>query len=192
MSRIFFASDHHFGHRKVSELRGFPTPAHHNLFILDQHNDTVRDDDVVHMLGDLSAGGAAATRQALEWVKRLKGRKRLIAGNHDPVHPMNRDAHKWVREYLEVFESVAPFGRASIRGMKVLLSHFPYEIDRGEPRYMQYRLRNEGALLLHGHLHSSEKFTSPQEIHVGLDAWGLAPVESTGIEGLIREERLVA
>lgn len=183
---LLFASDHHFGHRHVSELRGFPTPVHHDLALLDRHNDTVKKDDVVYFLGDLSAGGAAATRHALEWVSRMKGRKRLIAGNHCPIHPMHRDSHKWFKEYLEVFESVASVGRASIEGTKVLLSHFPYEIDRAEPRYMQYRLRNEGEWLLHGHLHVSERITSDREIHVGLDAWDLAPVSSASINAIIQ------
>jgi calcineurin-like phosphoesterase family protein len=188
VSRIFFASDHHFGHQKVAGIREFPTVPHHDLALIDRHNEVVRPDDVVYFLGDLSAGGTMATREALNKVRYMNGRKRLIAGNHDPVHPMNRDAHKWFPEYLEVFESVAPFGRASINGTKVLLSHFPYEVDRDEPRYLQYRLRDEGAILLHGHLHSIEKVTSPREIHVGLDAWDYTPVEVSRIEALFTEQ----
>lgn len=186
---MWFTSDHHFGHRKVSEIRGFATPAHHNLEIVKRHNDLVKPDDVVYMLGDLSAGSSSATYDALGWVNRMNGRKRLIAGNHDPIHPMHRASHGWYPAYMaasQAFESVAPFGRASVLGIKVLLSHFPYHVDRDEPRYTQWRLRDEGEWLLHGHLHTDRKITSGTEIHVGLDSWDLSPVSADKIYDFIK------
>jgi len=45
------------------------------------------------------------------------------------------------------------------------------------PRYLEYRLRDEGHWLLHGHTHAAERVTSAREIHVSLDAWDLRPVE---------------
>ncbi|WP_051265718.1 metallophosphoesterase family protein [Nakamurella lactea] len=50
---------------------------------------------------------------------------------------------------------------------------------------MEYRLRDEGNWLLHGHTHSSEKVTSSREIHVGLDAWDLGPVEVGAVAKLM-------
>jgi calcineurin-like phosphoesterase family protein len=184
---VWFASDHHFGHKKVAGLRGFDDTNHHDAFIIDRHNDLVKDTDIVYFLGDLSSGTNAATLDALDCVSMMKGRKRLIAGNHCPIHPMNRDSHKWFDYYLDVFDSVAPFGRTSVHGTRVLLSHFPYETDRGEVRYTQYRLRNEGHWLLHGHLHVAERLTSSREIHVGLDAWDLAPVADDVIAAMIEQ-----
>lgn len=186
---VWFSSDHHFGHEKVAGLRGFDDTKHHDAFIIDRHNNVVKDTDIVYFLGDLSSGSNAATLDALDCVSMMKGRKRLIAGNHCPIHPMNRDSHKWFDFYLDVFDSVAPFGRASVHGTKVLLSHFPYETDRGEPRYMQYRLRDHGELLLHGHLHSHAKWTSEREIHVGLDAWDMYPVSDIEIAAMIQQVR---
>ena len=182
---VWHRSDDHFGHRKVSELRGFPTPAHHNIALVERHNDLVRPDDIVWFHGDLSAGGSKATHEALHWIDLMHGRKRLIYGNHDPGHPMNRDAWKWQKTYLAHFESAQPFARVSIDETRALLSHFPYTADRNEQRYGQYRLRNEGMWLIHGHLHSKDTITSSREIHVGLDAWGLNPVSADQIKALM-------
>jgi calcineurin-like phosphoesterase family protein len=187
----FFTSDLHFGHRKVAALRGFgEEPASvlaHDEEISARWRGIVSEGDVVYVLGDLSAGGRAGTEHALGLLMGLPGRKRLILGNHDPAHPMNREAWKWSERFGVVFEQVAPFARTKVLGREVVLSHFPYERDRGETRYAQWRLRDEGLPLLHGHTHGEERLTvtprpapagSPGrvEVHVGVDAWGLSPV----------------
>lgn len=200
MSR-WFTSDLHFGHEKVAALRGFGydelNHVFHDMALVGNWSGRVHKEDIVYILGDISAGGSAATRHALEILSSLPGRKRLIAGNHDPVHPMNRDAHKWYEEFSQVFESFAPYGRVKINSVEVLMSHFPYSRDRvgTEPRYKQYRLPDKGLPLLHGHTHGTEKLTvvskggpiETREIHVGVDAWGLSPVHESDIYKLLME-----
>jgi len=180
----YFTSDPHFGHRLVSRLRGFGEDTNaHDQALCDNWRKVVNDDDTVWVLGDLCMRNPS---DALQIMKNLPGRKHFIAGNHDPCHPMHRDAHRWQSIYMGVFESVQPFARRRIHNQDVLLSHFPYEHDRNEARYMQYRLRNEGRWLLHGHTHESRILTSSREIHVGLDAWDLAPVTLDTIADLMR------
>lgn len=192
----FFTSDLHFGHRKVAGLRGFgehcTSVAEHDAAIRDGWRARVEETDVVYILGDLSAGGRAVTENSLGELFELPGGKRLIAGNHDPAHPMNRDAWKWTKAFAEVFEHVAPFARVRVLGREVMLSHFPYERDRGPMRYAQYRLRDEGLPLLHGHTHGTERLTvlnraeGPRvEVHVGVDAWGLSPVSDVAVALLL-------
>jgi calcineurin-like phosphoesterase family protein len=176
MPETWFTSDLHLGHMKVANLRGFDDPQDHDLALIANWSRRVQSDDVVYVLGDLSSGSSRATLDALALLQRLPGVKRLIAGNHDPIHPMHRQAHNWAWRFNEVFEFTAPFQRLRLYGHEVMLSHFPYKVDRAEPRYMQYRLRDEGLPLLHGHLHSEYASTSHREAHVGVDAWGLAPV----------------
>lgn len=175
---VWFTSDCHFGHRLVAGLRGFGSTDEHDEALAREWRRVVRDTDHVWVLGDLAASSPA---HALEVVDSLPGIKHLVSGNHDKCHPMHRDAHNWQRRYLDVFASVQPFARRKIAGRDVLLSHFPYLVDRDEPRHMQYRLRDEGAWLLHGHLHSGERATSDRELHVGVDAWDLAPVNLTTV-----------
>lgn len=193
---MWFTADLHLGHRLVSGLRGFhrtdgePDVDAHDGAILANWDRTVATDDVVWVLGDLAVTGSRVRLLAiLATINALPGRKHLITGNHDPVHPMHRSAHKWQRTYLETFESVQPFARVAVAGQRVLLSHFPYGADHTEsPRYGQYRLRDEGAWLLHGHTHAPVQRTGPREIHVGLDAWRLRPVSAHELATLIDDD----
>lgn len=188
MGKTYFTADLHLGHRLVSGVRGFADPAEHDAVVAERWRSVVTADDEVWVLGDLAmATTNSGIDQVLAKIAELPGTKQLIAGNHDPVHPMHRTAHGWQRRYLEVFESVQAFARRKIgltvpqgldSSQTVLLSHFPYGADHTEgPRFLEYRLRDEGHWLLHGHTHSTEQVTSPREIHVGLDAWNLRPVE---------------
>jgi calcineurin-like phosphoesterase family protein len=179
---VWFTSDLHFGHRLVAEVRGFSNTNEHDATLMGEWRGRVRPNDQVWVLGDLAA---ATPQHALTCVKGLPGVKHLVAGNHDRCHPMHRGAHNWQRRYLEAFQSVQPFARRRIAGLEVLMSHFPYHVDRGEPRHTQYRLRDQGTWLLHGHLHSAERVTSRREIHVGVDAWGMAPVSLDEVAALM-------
>lgn len=179
---VWFTSDLHFGHRFVAGLRGFEDPADHDERLMAEWQERVSKDDQVWVLGDLAVSSPV---RALDLIQSLPGRKHLIAGNHDGCHPMHRDSHKWQPKYLTAFESVQAFARRRIDGEEILLSHFPYAKDRNEARYMQYRLRNEGAWLLHGHTHGSERLEG-REIHVGVDAWDFAPVPIHTIADLMK------
>lgn len=184
---VWFTSDFHLGHRLVSGIRGFSEVTDHDSAIEENWRRRVHPKDHVWVLGDLIVS-QGQLEHALNVIHRLPGVKHFIAGNHDPCHPMHRDAHRWQRRYLEAFDSVQPFARRRVGGVNVLLSHFPYRSDHtGEARYMQYRLRDEGEWLLHGHTHSALKRTSTREIHVGLDAWDLEPVNLAEIEKIMRE-----
>jgi calcineurin-like phosphoesterase family protein len=185
LTGIWLTSDLHLGHRLVANHRGFgeDTDAHDHEVCL-RWARTVQPDDQVWVLGDLCLTNP---ERALDLVRNLPGRKHFIAGNHDAVHPMHRHSHRYQREWMRVFDSVQPFGRLRVDGQDVLLSHFPYSKDRHEARYMQYRLRDEGAWLLHGHTHGKER-REGREIHVGLDAWDLAPVNLGTIVDLMRDD----
>lgn len=181
---VWFTSDPHFGHRLVADLRGFGEDAEeHDLTLMENWRKVVGSNDQVWVLGDLCM---AHPEDALDIIEALPGTKHLIAGNHDGCHPMHRSAHRRVGAYLRAFASVQMAARRRISGEEVLLSHFPYSKDRHEVRYTQWRLRDEGAWLLHGHTHGTER-REGREIHVGLDAWDLTPVHISTIEKLMKE-----
>lgn len=187
---VWATSDLHFLDRKVSALRGYSSPAVHDERLILRWNHQVRDDDIVWLLGDMGQpravdGGDDAT---LALVSQLKGRKQLILGNHDSPHPMHRNARRNQGKWMQVFESVQAFAKTSICGTDFLLSHFPYEGDHTrEDRYTQYRLRDQGMPLLHGHIHSEQALASLDRkiVHVGMDAWNLRPVKDTQIKELL-------
>lgn len=194
MSRHVFTSDLHLGHERVAKLRGFDDVEDHDRAILEGLRDETYSGDVVWILGDL-VGTARGLTDALACLRyHGQGRRlRLVLGNHDPAHPMNRNAFKHTAALAEVFEWWGTAARTSICGRSVLLSHFPYVRDRDETRYPQWRVPNLGEWLLHGHTHGDEKVThyrhpwaSSREIHVGWDAWQ-RPVADHELAGLIEE-----
>lgn len=185
MADVFVISDLHLGHAKVAEYRGFATVEEHDAELVRNIRDVVKDRDQVIFCGDLAA---SSPTYALSVVAELPGEWHLVLGNHDKAHPMHTDAHRQQKKYLEVFSSVQTMMRRKIHGQTVLFSHFPYYADHtDEPRYMPYRLRDEGRLLVHGHLHAREKYTSFTELHVGVDAWDLAPVPYSAIQDWVAE-----
>jgi calcineurin-like phosphoesterase family protein len=199
VSSTWYSSDSHFLHKFVASIRGFAGAEEHDEAIIANWNSVVAPGDLVWHLGDVGLGNET---RVLEQVARLNGRKQLITGNHDLCWPGHRDSRKHQRRWLEVFESVQAFAKIRLDSRMVLLSHFPYEGDHvGEDRATQYRLRDEGAWLLHGHTHLpnrlgphphylttfSESVPRGREVHIGLDAWNLAPVGDAAVLGVIQE-----
>ncbi len=163
--------------------------ATHDWLLAANWDAVVQPDDHVWVLGDLSMGGTEAVARALNWVGDRPGVKHLITGNHDACWPGHRDAHTWQATYMRMFASVQPFGRRKIAGRNVMLSHFPIRGDHTTAdRFWEYRLRDGGLPILHGHTHAPRKtslmaaFPVPRlQIHVGVDAWNLFPVNQTEI-----------
>lgn len=198
MSEVFYTSDLHFGHEKLAELRGYSSVEEHDADIMEAWNWAVTTRDHVWILGDLSAGNE------LDWWRplvNLPGTKHLVCGNHDSAWAGNRKGYKsrgGPYNLYNEFASVQDFAVRKIGDTRVMLSHFPYSGDRGEDRFTQFRLRDEGRPILHGHTHSTEKVSystgwntvdwQPMEtlqVHVGWDAWR-RPVSTSEIANVLK------
>jgi calcineurin-like phosphoesterase family protein len=169
VTNVLTVSDPHIAHELVALDRGFTCTKDHDEFFAQQWVENVTKKDSVWILGDLASSNP---KPALELLKKLPGIKHLVAGNHDPVHPLYPDAHRQFRKYLDVFSSVQMAASRRIGDRTVVLSHFPYEgdgIDR-EDRYSQWRLRDEGLWLIHGHVHKAWKVKGRQ-LNAGFDIW---------------------
>jgi calcineurin-like phosphoesterase family protein len=99
MRNIFIVSDTHFGHANMLRFTDSTTgarvrPQWENVDDMDEHmiaqwNDVVADQDIVYHLGDVYMGGNRGTTI----LPRLRGRKRLILGNHDNGKDQNLHRH---------------------------------------------------------------------------------------------------
>lgn len=194
--KTFYTSDHHFQHARISELSGrpFATVEEMDEALIANWNAVVAPEDLVWVLGDYALGD---WRKALGYLTRLHGRKRLIEGNHDRCWQGHRDGWKYQRAYLDAgFETVSAFARTKLPptprqqtarepGRSVLLSHFPYYADHTtDARHNQFRLRDEGAWLVHGHVHGA--FTvKDRGVNVGVDRWGFTPVPAESVAQII-------
>ncbi|WP_201465295.1 metallophosphoesterase [Janibacter melonis] len=178
MSQVWLTSDLHLGHPLVSQLRGHPSVAAHDASVLAELRAHVRPEDTFWILGDVALGDRHAGLSSL-WSVPCTSRH-LVSGNHDYCHPAgHRRSHEHSRDYTAVFDSVNMAGVLRGNGLKFHLSHFPYagEGDRDMPdRHVQWRLRDCGADLIHGHTHDTVKARrSPKGsrmINVCWEAWG--------------------
>lgn len=209
MSKRYYLSDPHIGHELVAWTRGFERTdvpqkwsetigamrpvgdsAAHDAVLAENWDRVVGPDDHVIILGDISIN--PKRDNAFGWIRDRPGTKHLIAGNHDEVHSMHSKSWSALANPLwrDTFITINDFKRLKIEGKTVLLSHFPYdgEGDRDmADRNVEYRLKDMGFPLLHGHTHSKEKHSlsllgTPQ-LCLSLDAWDMQLVpESEVIE----------
>jgi len=130
MSKTYFTSDWHLGHKNICNYRPkFKTPEENDQHFIDEFNKIIRKRDTVYFLGDI-----AFTEEALEKLKDLNycNKKILYLGNHDYLS---------TEKYLEVFDEV--YGLRSWNSY--WLSHCPIH-----PQELRNRKGN-----IHGHLHAS-------------------------------------
>lgn len=200
-ARRFITSDTHLSHKLMVRLRGFsaaeapeqPTFTEikaHDDAIIESWNAVVRPQDLVWHAGDVHLGSLAN----LGLVGKLNGTKILITGNHDAVFAGHRNSYKEYLRWMGYFTAIQAYDRVKLAGRSVMISHFPYAgapEHRSAGRYLQYRLPDEGLMLLHGHTHSPEVLTTlpggsvhPRMLHIGWDAWQ-RPVSFDEIAALI-------
>ena len=79
MSRVFFISDPHFGHKNLQDLRGKPSEEIDDL-IITNWNKTVSKRDTVYLLGDITMEKPKLIQY---YLSQLSGDIRVVGGNHD-------------------------------------------------------------------------------------------------------------
>ena len=184
----WFTADLHFGHRNIISYcdRPFDDVESMTDALIDRWNQVVADDDVVWVLGDFALGRIADT---LPLAGRLRGRKVLLAGNHDRCWAgHDRRVEEWTERYLDAgFDEIVQGSTTmGLGGETVLLCHFPYRGDsHGKDRYIDHRPVDRGAWLLHGHVHE-QWAEQGRMINVGVDVRGYRPVADTAIAAIIR------
>lgn len=136
MSNIFFISDLHFGHDNMchftnydgTRTRPFDNYLEADEAIIKNWNEIVSENDVVYVLGDVAY---SCKKEYIDSIlTRLKGQKKLIAGNHDLW------STQW---YLKHFKYVRGCGHLD----NFFLSHVPIHEDS----------KSRFKLNIHGHIH---------------------------------------
>lgn len=181
-------SDTHWGHGNIIGLSGRPFDSleEMNEAMVDNWNATVNVKDTVWVHGDLVMGKRDET---LSFVSRLNGTIILIPGNHDHCGPWHRAEQEWIGKYIDAgVDDVMPINFTdSLGGREVACSHFPYRGDHTEnERYIEFRPKDNGLWLLHGHVHEAWKVNGRQ-INVGVDVWGFKPVHTDVLLALMED-----
>lgn len=129
----------------------------HDEELIRRWNSKVSDKDTVYILGDLSFYSGPKTNEIL---KRLKGKKILIKGNHDMIYLNDKRFDKLL------FEEIVDYKEVRSEGYIFIMFHFPIAV---------WNLSHKGAIHLFGHIHSNETTVHPlrefqeREFNVGVD-----------------------
>jgi calcineurin-like phosphoesterase family protein len=127
-----------------------------NEAMIEEWNAVVKPADQTYILGDVCF---ASWEKAVSILKRLNGKKILVAGNHDKK--LLKSA-----EFRAQFESIHDYLDINVNGTKVVMFHYPihYEWDGA----------HRGSVHLHGHLHGGTSGLEPYRARdVGMDATGM-------------------
>lgn len=183
--KIWVFSDPHFGHDNIIRYcnRPFKNIKEMDNQLVTNYNRLVRPHDVVYFLGDIGF--------KLDVIKKMKGKKILIVGNHD------KKSHTYY--YSLGFQAILESALITYGKKRVFLSHYPYRpflqkirviskklvrmIKRGRSiKQLLQQTKVELAKypkkykrMIHGHTHSNVRY-SKSGINACVDAWNYGPV----------------
>ena len=183
--KVWFASDHHFGHDFMRKLRNFETIEEHDQAIIDAHNQVVSKHDDVYLLGDFIFRSA---RHYEYYTSKLNGNIHLIRGNHDHIGmDGGTRGFSWIKDYYETH-----FDNPLIEDTKkcktlIVLSHYPL--------YCWHKNR-KGAIMLHGHTHNGIESSEVErgkimDVEINIKN-GFAPYELKDIFIIMQDRKIFA
>jgi calcineurin-like phosphoesterase family protein len=158
---VYYTADLHLGHANVIRFcdRPFGSVEEMDEALIENWNAVVRGNDDVYVLGDFFYRNAEPAEPT---IRRLKGRKHLILGNHDK---------KWIRgvDLARLFVEVTNMLAYKLDGVKYTLCHYPMLSWDGRGR--------SGGYMIHGHSHNSPvQYIDDHLLNAGVDINGYRPV----------------
>lgn len=163
----YYIADLHLFHSNIIKLnnRPFKNVTEMNETIVNNYNSIVTKKDTVYFLGDMMyPKNEEELLNGINLIRKLNGKKILIAGNHDRYALRNREFKKLffeIRDYMEIIDSAK----------KVVMFHYPMQEWNGF---------FSGAIHLHGHTHNNKIANGDQKLlnryNVGVDVTDFKPV----------------
>lgn len=158
-------ADPHFGHKNIIKFcnRPFSNVKEMDETLIKHWNNVTDDNDEIHVVGDFAYG--CTMEYALSVIKKLKGVKHLVTGNHDSLairmNSIRPNTWKTIKEMDEI----------TIQNQRVVLCHYSLRVW-----HHSYR----GVIHLFGHTHGS---LAPlgKSFDIGVDCWNFTPVTENQI-----------
>lgn len=137
----YFTSDPHYFHRNICRFAGRPynSVEEMNEALIKNHNNVVARNDQVWFLGDFAFAHPDKIKGI---IRRLKGKKFLILGNHDKEISRRRD--NFIGEGL--FTGIYEYKEININKQPIVLFHYGMRV---------WNRAHHGAWLLYGHSHGT-------------------------------------
>ena len=152
----YFTSDLHFYHKNICKFtrrHEVVQQEHHEEWLIDIWNSTVKKSDKIWHLGDLTFLTKYEDIAAL--VKKLNGQKFFIKGNHDRTKILNQLKNDNLIQNWYQYEEI------KISATPVCLFHFPIA---------SWHKQGYDSLHLHGHCHGSYTTGKGKILDVGIDS----------------------
>ena len=170
-SRIFLIADTHFGDENIRlyEERPFPDTDTMDREMIRRWNSVVGDNDLVYHLGDFFF---FVQNRCRELLSQLKGRKRLLIGNHDAYLTTQQWRDLGFEECYDLPVILKEF---------FILSHAPLYVCRSMPYANIY-----------GHIHSSPTYrtVSSRSACVSVERIDYTPVLLETLRDMLHKEEL--
>ncbi len=167
--RIFYIADPHFGHESIIRLcqRPFSSAGEMDEAMIQSWNARVTDEDTVYIVGDFWHKGTTPPNAIL---RRLKGKKYLIRGNHDRW--MDAESAKLLAGQSNLMHIFDPS-----LGRHVTICHYPLLVWPGNDSCMVF-----------GHIHNQRDLpccpfinAEPRLLNAGVELTGYSPVTLAGL-----------
>lgn len=166
--KVWFTSDLHFWHKNICKYcnRPYSNVEDMNEAIVTNWNAVVQDDDIVYLLGDMGFCGIEKLRPI---ISKLKGRIRLVQGNHDSDKVVNKLIEEGLIESVATLCYITIVGDEECPDQELTLCHFPM---------IDWYSKEKGAWMVHGHQHQLPHMPSCSVSHwdVGLDKNRMTPI----------------
>lgn len=160
--RVWMTADLHLCHANVIRYcnRPFADVTQMNKHLVSQ-TQKIRDGEWLVIVGDVAMG---EHELAMEWIRRIPGRKFLVLGNHDLTRSgeCRYLAERALDGQRPLFDAVLPFlAWQDALGQSVFVSHYPATLEHSAGRLVNY----------HGHLHREvlEPTETTHFVNVGWD-----------------------
>lgn len=146
---VYFISDLHFHHENVIKFdnRPFSSVEEMNEQLVKNWNEVVEKGDDVYILGDF-CWKTAQDKEYRALTDKLRGRKHLLLGNHDPKH-FN---HTFERQ----FTSIDDIKEIKYNKQHLILCHYPIVCYKAD--------YNDNCWMLYGHVHVTREYDLIREL----------------------------
>ena len=133
---IYYTADPHFGHQAVIRFqnRPFENVQAMNDCMIENWNSRVKANDTVYIIGDMFH--KCEETEAI--LKKLKGKKVLVRGNHD---------EKWLRDenLHQYFEDITDYAEIYDLNNLIVMCHYPL---------LSWK-KDSKSYMIYGHIHSN-------------------------------------
>ncbi len=175
MSKLFFTSDHHFGHANIIKFcnRPFKDVDEMNEVLIERWNEKIKKNDHVYHLGDF---GMTKNKEMIGRIlDRLNGKIYLIAGNHEGAANGHHKKFQWIKDYYEL---KVPDPDCYNGVQRIILFHYAMRVWRGSFR---------GNWHLYGHSHGGLADLPDQNcFDIGVDCHDFYPLSYDEVKAIMK------